>query len=111
MKVDSNYTGKLDVGMFESTSPVYGNAYVPVDYTGLDMSYSLSLKSLSLSSDELKAVSGIALSPAIYYVSDFSGKLELMRLSSSTAPIGNIANGGDFSVSLKSISNTSQKTR
>lgn len=110
-KLKSKYSDSLQVGMFESTQDTFGKPYIPVDYTGIELSYSLTLKALSLSSEELKAVAGIALSPAIYFVKDTAGNLELMRLTSATAPLDNLANGGDFSVSLKSISNSSQKTR
>lgn len=106
----NSYQGELEVSMFESTKRQNGNPYVSVDYLSIESSYSIELKSLGLSQLELLAVSGIDSSPAIYYAADNSGKLELMRLSSSSAPYNNLATGGDFSVSLKSISKTSQKT-
>lgn len=104
------YTGELSSGLFESTLRVGGNPYVPVDYTGISTSYSLELKSLGLSMQELKAVSGIYSTTAIYYTDNNSGRLELMKLTSASVPIDNLANGGDFSVSLTNISQTSQKT-
>lgn len=110
-KFNASYKDSLEVGMFEATKAIFGKPYIPVDYTGVDMSYTLTLKALSLSSNELKAVAGIALSPAIYLVKSIDGELELMRRTSVSAPINSLANGGDFSVTLKSISTQSQKTR
>ena len=106
---ERTYDGGLTVGMFEATSN--GNPFIPVDYTQIQTSYSVSLKALSLTNDELKAVSGVAHSPAVYYMRDSSSKLELMRVTSSSHPISTLANGGDFSIILKSISKTSQKAR
>lgn len=106
-----SYSGNIQVGMFESTLTSGGQAYIPVDYTGISTSYDLKLKELALESNELRAVQGIIASPAVYYMKDSTGALELMRLSSASAPLDNKANGGDFSVSLKSISTSMQKTR
>lgn len=106
----SQYSGNLQVAMFESTKPVNGNPYIPVNYISVESEYTIDLKSIGLSSKELLAVSGIDSATVIYYAADNSGKLELMRLGSSSSPYKNLATGGDFSVSLKSISNTSQKT-
>lgn len=105
------YSGKIAVGMFESTAAVGGNAYIPADYTGINTSYTLTLKELSLNSDELRAVQSIIASPAVYFMKDTTGSLELMRLTSANAAIDNKANGGDFTVSLSSISTSMQKTR
>lgn len=111
---NKSYSGKQEgsvaVGMFESTQATGGQPFVPVDYTSIENSYSINLKSLGLTSLELQAVAGINFSPAIYYMKPGSEKMELMRLSSASAPMDSQANGGDFSVSLKSISNTGQKT-
>jgi len=106
----NSYEGELEVSMFESTKRQNGNPYVQINYLSIESSYTIELKALGLSQKELLAVSGIDSSPAIYYAADNSGKLELMRLSSSSAPYNNLATGGDFSVNLKSISKTSQKT-
>lgn len=106
----SKYTGDLEVAMFESTQPINGNPYIPVDYISVESDYSIQLKSIGLSNIQLLAVSGINAATVIYYAADNSGKLELMRLTSSSSPYKNLANGGDFTVSLKSISKTSQKT-
>ena len=105
----SSYKGNLEVGMFEATSG--GNPYVQVDYTEIDSSYSTTLKALSLNNAELESVAGIADSVAVYYMRNSSAKLELMRVSSATAPISTLIGGGDFSVSLRSISTSSQKAR
>lgn len=98
------YTGNLDSDMFFSTKEIDGNAFIPVDYTGIEMSYTISLKDLSLSSNELLAVNSINSSPAIYYMKDNTGALELMKLASASVPLSSQANGGDFSVTLNSIS-------
>lgn len=108
--INHNYQNALSVGVFESTLETAGNPYVPVDYGRVSTSYSYSLKALSLSQDELLAVSGIGASPAIYYQKQGSSQLELMRMTSFNAPIDSLANGGDFSVSLKSIPKLIQNT-
>lgn len=105
----SSYTGNLETGLLDYTDS--GRIHVPANYTGKTHSYSYSLKALGLTVNELEAVSGINFSPAIYYRKTPTSRLELMRLSSATAPIDNLINGGDFSVTLQSISNTKIKTR
>lgn len=110
-KLSKRYLGNIQVGMFESTLDVGGNAYIPVDYTGISTSYTIDLKQLSLNSNELEAVHDIIASPAVYYMREKTGELELMQLGSASAPLDNKTSGGDFSVSLKSISTTSQQTR
>lgn len=106
---NKSYVGDLSVGMFEANEN--GNPYVQVDYTQIENSYSIELRDLALTTDELKAVSGIINSPAVYYMRDSSAKLELMRLTSASAPISTLIGGGDFTVQLQNISQTSQKTR
>ena len=105
------YSGNIETGMFDSTLDVGGNPYIGVNYTGISTSYGVKLKELNLTSDELRAVAGIQSSPAVYYMKDNTGSIELMRVGSVSAPIDSKANGGDFSVTLKSISQSSQKTR
>lgn len=105
------YDDNLEVGMFDSTEDIDGDPFVPVNYTGVETSYSITLKCLSLTNQELKAVSGINSSPVVYYMKDNSGKLELMRMNSATTPLSSLSNGNDFSVSLSSISSSMQKTR
>lgn len=103
-----SYTGKkLDVGLFEAKG---GIPYIPVDYTGIETKYRTTLKSLSLSSNELEAVSGIYGSTAGYFMEAGSTKMELMRINSATVPLSSLSNGGDFSVVLESISTSNQKT-
>lgn len=109
------FTGSIPTGMFESTGPL-GNPYVETSYTGIETNYRLVLKSLHLTQDELRAVQSITASPAVYYIANADGgvtrpRMELMRLTSATAPLDNRANGGDFSVSLSNISKTSQDVR
>ena len=112
----SSYQGNLEVSMFESTEDKAGNPYVPVDYTSIEMSYTRIVKSLSLSQEELLAVSGIKSSPAVYYLepnkdgNNSNLKLELMRVGSASIPLDTKANGGDFSVTLKSISQQRMNT-
>ena len=105
----SSYKGDLDVGMFEASA--LGNPYIQTDYTKIDSSYSITLKALNLTNDELESVAGIINSVAVYYMRNSSAKLELMRVSNATAPISSLIGGGDFSVNLKSISTSSQKAR
>lgn len=102
-----SYKGSLDVGMFEEIS---GHSYIPVNYTEVNSTYSFELKSLSLSKIELLVVAGIYASPVVYYQENSSTTLELMRMTSASVPLSNLANGGDFTVSLQNISVTSQKT-
>tara|TARA_R110000822_G_scaffold161_1_gene700 strand:- start:10009 stop:11004 length:996 start_codon:yes stop_codon:yes gene_type:complete len=105
----SSYGENLKVGMFEANAQ--GNPYVEVDYTKIDTDYNISLKALALTSDELKAVSGLSSAVVAYYMATPTSKLELMRVQSSSAPISTLISGGDFSVGLKSISTTSQNAR
>ncbi len=104
-----SYEGNIESEMFESTLPIGGNPYVPVNYTGISSSRSITMKSLGLTSEELLCVNGIQSSPAIYVVKE-DLTMELMRLASATIPLDNLSNGGDFTVSLKSISIANQKT-
>lgn len=110
---DSNfqYQGTLQTDMFESTKEIGGSPYIETDYTSMSFGNSMTLKALSLTNEELEAVRGIKTSPAIYYMKSSSGELELMRLSSATVPISSLSNGGNVTVSLKSISTTSFNTK
>lgn len=110
-RTDSHsYDGSLSSPYFESTAVIGGNPYIPVNYTSVSTSFSLDLKSLSLTMNELKAVSGILSTTAVYYIDHTNDRVELMKLTSATVPIDNLANGGDFSVSLTNISKLTQKT-
>lgn len=106
-----SYGGDLEVGMFDSTQRILGNPFVPVNYSQITNSYSIELKSLALTKIQLLAVAGITSATAIYYAKDNTGRLELMKLASASIPLDNLASGGDFSVVLKNISQTFQKTR
>ena len=109
--------GSLNVGMFESTSySGGGDIYSQADYIGTTSGLTLNLKSLSLTKDELLAVSEIAGSPAVYYrrgesVPSSSDRIELMRMTSATAPIRTHIMGGDFSISLARISTIEYKIK
>lgn len=105
------YQGNLQVGSFESTSLNNGDPYVQANYTGVQSSKTRTMKALNLTQDELRAVSGISDSPAVYYVKSETGEMELVRLTSASAPLISTANGGTFSVSIKSISQLKQQTR
>tara|TARA_R110001606_G_scaffold384658_1_gene547690 strand:+ start:10002 stop:11084 length:1083 start_codon:yes stop_codon:yes gene_type:complete len=102
------YTGKVPTGLFEAQG---GNPYIQANYTGIETSYKYSLKALSLTSEELEAVQGIISSPAVYYMETPTSKLELFKLQSASAPNDSKTSGGDFSVQLQSISESSQMTR
>jgi hypothetical protein len=109
---DHSYSGEIATGLFESTGfSGGGSPYVGVNYTGVSSGFSLNLKALSLTAEQLIAVAKINGSPAIYYQKTPTSKLELMRLSSATAPIKTHINGGDFSVSLTAISRGEIKTK
>ena len=105
------YQGNLQVGSFESTSMNNGDPYVQMNYTGVQSSKTRTMKALNLTQNELRAVSGINDSPAVYYVKSETGEMELVRLTSASAPLLSTANGGTFSVSVKSISQLKQQTR
>jgi hypothetical protein len=99
-----SYSGQIDTGMFEST--VFsggGNPYNPVNYTSVSSSESVALKVLDLTAEQLKIVSGIHGTPAVYYQRTPSSKLELMKLTSASTPIKSLIHGGDFSVSLSGL--------
>ena len=103
-KINGSYSGSIDNGMFESTNfSGGGNAYIPVDYTSVSSGTSITLKCLSLTAEELIGVAEINGSPAVYYQKSTSSSLELMKLTSATAPIKTHINGGDFSVSLSGL--------
>ena len=106
---NKSYSGDLTVGMFEATSN--GNPYVQANYTRIDSSYSINLKAMTLTVDELKAVSGIHDAVAVYYMKDSTAKLELMKVTNAVTPISTLIGGGDFSVNLQNISTSGQKAR
>ena len=107
--LSGTHEGNLVGGMFRATADRV--PYIPVNYTEVKSSYSIELKALALTQMELISVAGISTSPVVYYQADSSNSpLELMKLSSVSAPYTNLSNGGDFSVTLQSISVTSQKT-
>jgi hypothetical protein len=111
-KVKGSYQGNIDNGMFESTNfSGGGQAYIPVDYTSVSSGTSITLKCLSLTAEELIGVAEINGSPAVYYQKTTSSGLELMRLTSATAPIKTHINGGDFSVSLKGLFNYEHRVK
>ena len=106
------HRGSIETGMFVARRNVINaRPYIETDYTGVDYSGTVTLKSLSLTQDELRAVDSINESPICYYMSTPNGKLELMKMNAATVPINNLANGGDFQVSLGSISRTDFNTR
>lgn len=108
----SSYKGNLEVDYFDTIrNSINSEPFIPIDYTSIEISNNIDLKSLSLNSKELRAVSSIATSPAVYYMKEPNGRLELMRVSSSTHPLNNQSNGGDFSISLRSISKMKINTR
>jgi len=106
-----SYSGNISSGMFKSTEEINGSPYIGVNYTEVMSSYTISTKALSLSKEDLMAVSGIHSTPALYYKRTVTSPLELVRKTSSSTPITSLSSGGDFSVSMKSISETKQKTR
>lgn len=111
------YNGSLSNGMFESTSySGGGDIYVPTNYMGTSSNLTLNLKTLSLDSEVLKAISEIAGSPAVYYrrpsrIPSSDDSIELMRMTSSNAPIKTHIGGGDFTIGLTRISSVGYKTK
>lgn len=99
------YSGKITQGLYEVNDNK--GMYVPVNYTSTSMTYTRTMKAYALTNAELLALSGIAASPAIYYVKEGTKELELMKLTAMSAPYSTDAMGGDFSVTLSNIS-TSQ---
>lgn len=111
-KKSHTYKGRISVGFFEST--IYsggGSHYVQPSYASVESNYSVNLKSLSRSVDDLIGLSELSGSAAVYYKKNASSNLELMRASSVVAPIQTHIQGGDFSLVLKRISNQSQRAR
>ena len=107
-----SYSGNLNVGMFESTiESGGGDPYIQVNYTGTSTGRKLSLKSLTRNKAELIALSEINGTPAVYFSNGYPKNWELMKLTSASAPIKTYIQGGDFSVSLSSISQTEQKVK
>jgi hypothetical protein len=102
------YGGNIDVGMYEFSDT--GKPYVPSNYTDISESYTIKLKGLHLSKNELLLLDGLNASPAIYYQEPNSNILELMRLNSASVPLEGMADGGDATITLSSISNTTIKT-
>ena len=114
-KNNHKYIGMLESELFQSTKGVSGSPFIPVDYTGIETDYTISLKALGLTQEELLVANSIGSSPAVYLYRplEYQGQpsqLELMRLTSFSAPITSLGSGGDFSVSLKSISKSNQNT-
>jgi DNA-binding beta-propeller fold protein YncE len=103
--------GMIQGGLFESTNKLGGKTYVPLNYTSVSSSYSLDLKALNLNLLEMKSMMGIHSSPIVLYAENGTSRLEVMKLSSATTPLQNTANGGDFSVTLSSISMSNHQTR
>ena len=104
------YGGELQSGYFESTLPIDGSPYVPVNYTNVGISYIKNMKDLSLTTNELDAVRGIVGSMAVYFVKE-DETLELMRVDSVDVPKSSLSNGGDFTIILRSISNLNLNVR
>ncbi len=106
-----SYSGDLASGVFNSTKTVGGNPYIKPNYTKVETAHSVNLKSFDVENDELKAISGIAYSPAVYYMETPNSRLELMRVSTVSAPLSSNTDGDDFSLTLSSISKTTIKSR
>lgn len=103
------YENELDSALFQA-SPL-GNPYIPVNYTQVMNSYSVTMKALSVSKTEAQVLRSLASTPAAYLMRTPSSKLELMRISSVGIPINNLANGVDISIALSSISQSTQNVR
>jgi len=107
-----NYKGRIAVGLFDSTNPTGGGKrYMQSSYTSVDENFSTTVKALSRSVEDLIGLAEISGSPAVYYQKTETSPLEMMRVSSVSAPVSTHIQGGDFSVVLKRISNNSQRVR
>lgn len=106
---DLKYNGELGQGLFMANSQ--GNPYIPANYTSIDESYSVSLKSLAVPNDYAEALKGLSASPAVYLMRDENAKMELMRISGIGIPTSNLTRGVDVNISLSSISKPSQNLR
>ena len=111
-------SGNIEVGMFETQDFFLNDSqpYVQPDYSKVSTGMTRTLKAYSLKQKELQAVQGINTSPAVYYCPILTapgdpGKAELVKLTSASAPYDSKAEGGDFSVSIRSISEQSFNTR
>lgn len=108
-KFKHKYRGNIENSMFESTRDFNGSAFIPVNYTSVEYGYSATVKEIGLSQEELQAASG-ASGAVVIYLSQ-NGKLELCRITSVSSPLTSLGSGGNFSISLSSISMASQRTR
>lgn len=103
-----SHQGEIDVGLFDV---VNGNPYIQANYTGIESSMNVTLKSIGVSRLEAEALKSLNHAPVVYYMKDKTSPLELMRVSSVSIPISNLMNGSDVTVSLNSISVKSQTLR
>lgn len=110
MSEDSNneYVGELAIDTFSYSDS--GNSYMPSNYTGVKSSRTINLKTIGVDILEVKALQGIKESPAVYFCYPDS-RLELMRVTSVSAPVDNLRNGSDIEVSLVSIDKNYQNIR
>ena len=108
---DSNidYEGDIDMGLFEATDS--GNPYVPTNYTRISESYSVNLRALGVKKQEAQALKGLSAAAVCYLMRTPDSKMELMRISSVNVPLSKLTDGVDVSVSLSSISKSTQNIR
>lgn len=104
-----NYNEEVEMGLFKANDS--GNPYIPTNYTSIDESYSVTLKSLGVSKDYAKALKGLSASPVCYLMREAASRMELMRINSASIPLSNLTEGVDITISLSSISKPSQNIR
>lgn len=107
---DKSYSGSIDNGFFEVSSYGGGTPYVAANYTGINLSKNITLKSIGVKNKYLYGISGVSTSPCVYFCYP-DGRLELMKVANASVPLDSKISGGDTSINLKSISNSYIKTR
>lgn len=103
------YNLSVDSNLFEGNTN--RRPYVPVNYAQVENSYNVSLKALSVSKEEAQALKSLNSAPVAFLMRSTTSKLELMRISSASIPINNLANGVDVQVTLSSVSTSKQNVR
>lgn len=104
-----SYISQLSVDSFLPTES--GGYYMPTDYTGIRSKNTTTLRSIGVSIDHAKAISGLAESPAIYLYDKDAEKMELVRLSALSVPIDNLKSGTNVEVVLSAIDVNEQLVR
>jgi hypothetical protein len=105
----TSFNETIEQGLFDVNTN--GNPIINANYTGINESYTVSLKALGLKNDYAKVLRGMSSAPVAYLMRGTTSKMELMRVTSVSAPVTNLTDGVDVEISLSSISNSFQNVR